>query len=120
MVWGTASLLLVGVLAQGAVLLGLGIDASFGGVAAVAVASGLHPRSHKRCEDPPDAGIAGPQGLFSDRFGVRFGGQQYGPIVDHQRTTGEIRRVILRHHEHVDTVIAESVAKRWFGRDECR
>jgi len=39
--WGAASLLLVGVLAQGAVLLGLGIDASFGAVAAVAVASGV-------------------------------------------------------------------------------
>ncbi|AOP12811.1 hypothetical protein [Haloferax volcanii] len=39
--WGAASLLLVGVLAQGAVLLGLGIDASFGVVAAVAVASGV-------------------------------------------------------------------------------
>ncbi|KAB1192488.1 hypothetical protein GJR96_03155 [Haloferax sp. MBLA0076] len=39
--WGAVSLLLVGVLAQTATLLGLGIEASFGAVAAVAIVSGI-------------------------------------------------------------------------------
>ncbi|ELZ94818.1 hypothetical protein C440_07077 [Haloferax mucosum ATCC BAA-1512] len=39
--WGAVSVLLVGVLAQGAVLLGLGIGASVAAVAAVAVAAGV-------------------------------------------------------------------------------
>ncbi|KAB1197305.1 MULTISPECIES: hypothetical protein [Haloferax] len=39
--WGAVSLLLVGVLAQSATLLGLGIEASVGAVAAVAVVSGI-------------------------------------------------------------------------------
>ncbi|WP_416838584.1 hypothetical protein [Haloferax sp. DFSO52] len=39
--WGAVSLLLVGVLAQSSALFGLGIEASFGAVAAVAVAAGI-------------------------------------------------------------------------------
>ncbi|KAB1186741.1 MULTISPECIES: hypothetical protein [Haloferax] len=39
--WGAVSLLLVGVLAQGATLFGLGIEASFWAVAAVALTAGI-------------------------------------------------------------------------------
>lgn len=39
--WGAVSFLLIGVLAQGAALLGLGIEASVGAVAAVAVVAGV-------------------------------------------------------------------------------